>query len=354
MSGQGVGAAPRGLAVDGPDPRILRSWYERAGVRRDPHRAAGSGWDRSGQRAEVGPSVEEQVRMGQHFFPSQLMPHATHPLVRQRGPQTVRAVAARHLFHYLSFTANFETRVVNRATARIAHGETDVHLPTAARADALKIYTDEGYHALYSLDLVARLEVAVRVPALPYRFRPFLDRLDEVGRFALPDQPGLAQMLQVVVFETLVTSILDVVPADPTVLGVVRETVADHARDERRHHAYFAAFFRELWTNLDTSRQLAAGRCLPKLIRHSLEPDLAPAAASLAAAGLTGSEIDAVLGESYPVGRRAADAAVTARHSVRLFRDSGVLEVPGVAEAFAAAGLVSADVEAPEPVGTGE
>ncbi|MBT0768574.1 diiron oxygenase [Kineosporia sp. J2-2] len=307
-----------------PAFRPLDGWYDRAGVRHDPHRRV----------------TEPDPGPGQDFFPRHLMPHTTHPLVQALAPQRVRELEARHLYQYLSFTAHFETRVVNRAALHIAEDGSGVRVGTAARADALKIYTDEGYHALYSLDLVAQLEAATRIPALRHDFRPFLARLDLVGEQALPGRAVLAQLLQVVVFETLVTSILSAVPADPQVLGVVRETVADHARDEGRHHAYFSAFFRELWAGLGPAERAAAARCLPALVRRSLEPELTAHRAALLAAGLTAARVRTVLAESYPAEGTDARIAADARHTVRLFRDCGVLEQPGALDAFASAGLV--------------
>ena len=338
------------LRLAGPDPQILRNWYDRAGVRSGVHRAAGLRAERPGDGEFT--MVAAQLRAGRQFFPLKLMPHVQHPLVERLGPAARHSIAARHLFHYLSFTAHFEVGVVNRATARIAHGHSGIRMPMAARVDALKIYTDEGYHALFSLDLVARMEAATGVPALPYDFQPYLRSLDEIGRHALPGQKVLAQLLQVVVFETLVTSILTEVPADETVLDVVRETVTDHADDERRHHAYFSAFFHELWANLDASERSAVARCLPRLIRQSLNPDLAPAADALRAAGMATNDVMTVLAESYPIERQAEAAAATARHSVRLFQNCGVLELPGAFESFAAAGLFALPPPPPGPAST--
>jgi hypothetical protein len=339
----GPATTKQSMALEGP----LAGWFERAGVRHDPHHLVADlhapsvvpgGGNPIGDTEASG--IEAQLRAGKTFFPLALMPHLTHPIVQALPPDRMRALAARHLYQYLTFTAQFESQVVNRATAQIAAGDTDIDLPIGARVDALKIYTDEGWHALCSLDLVAQLAAATRIPALPYDFRPYLARLDAVGADLLPGRPLLAQLLQVVVFETLVTSILSAVPADPTVLDVVRETVADHARDEGRHHAYFSAFFRELWAGLATSERTAAAQCLPQLIRRSLEPDLTATRATLLAAGLGPQRADTVLADSFPAEGRGAEIARSAKHSIRLFRNCGVLDVPGGRDAFASAGLL--------------
>ncbi|MEV4438841.1 diiron oxygenase [Streptomyces sp. NPDC049577] len=300
-----------------------RDWYERAGVRGGPRRLLG-----------------DELRDGQLFFPPALVPYLDHPRVRALPGPGREALLARHLYHYLEFTAQFETRVVNRATERIAGGRSGLDLATATRLDAYRIYCDEGYHSLYSLDVVDQVSRASGITPLPYDFRPFLDRLDAVGREALPDEPLLAQLLQVVVFEMLITAILNDVPKDPRVLTLVRDVVRDHARDEGWHHAFFARFFRELWHGLTGPQRGRVARCLPGLIRSSLLPDRAPVRAALAAAGLGPTAVAEVVHDAYPRDRVDRGIRDAARHAVRLFEETGVLDVPGGRRAFETAELL--------------
>lgn len=300
-----------------------RDWYDRAGVRGGPRRRLG-----------------DELAAGQLFFPPLLIPYGDHPLVRALPEPRRAEVFARHLFQYLGFTAQFETRVVNRATERIAGGRSGIDVGIPVRLDAYRIYCDEGYHSLYSLDVIDQISTASGISPTPYDFEPFLNRLDQVGEQALPGEPGLAPLLQVVVFEMLITAILNDVPKDPRVLTVVRDIVGDHARDEGWHHAFFARFFRELWAQQPTARRGRVARCLPALIRSSLLPDLRPVRASLAAAGLAPAVVAEVLRDAYPQDRVNTGIRTAARHAVRLFEESGVLEVPGGRDAFEAAELV--------------
>lgn len=268
------------------------------------------------------------------------MPYHDHPLVRALPAPRRAELLARHLFHYLSFTAHFETRVVNRATERIAGGRSGVDTGTDVRLDAYRIYCDEGYHSLYSLDVIDQISTATGITPLPYAFDPFLRRLDATGAQALPDSPVLAQLLQVVVFETLITGILNDVPKDPRVLTVVRDIVRDHAKDEGWHHAFFSRFFRDLWAQQPPARRARIARCAPALIRSSLHPDPRPVRDSLTAAGLTPAAAEDVLRDAYAPDRVNASIRVTARHTVRLFEEAGALDVPGGRDAFHAAELL--------------
>lgn len=303
-----------------------RDWYAKAGVRRDPRRL-----------------LRDELRTGQLYFPPALIPYAGHPLVRALPADAQEALAARHLFQYLGFTTHFETEVVNRATQRIATGRSGVDTGAETRLDAFRIYCDEGYHALYSFDVIRQISDACGVEPVPYDFAPFRDRLDAVGLEALPGQPALAQLLQVVVFETLVTAILNDVPKDGRVLTVVRQIVRDHARDEGWHHAFFSCFFQDLWARQSPRERERVARCLPGLIRSSLLPDLRPVRAALAAAGLGAARVEEVVRDSYPRAATERGMREAARHALRLFEETGVLAVDGARDAFHAAGLLTGD-----------
>ncbi|MET9549245.1 diiron oxygenase [Streptomyces sp. NPDC006627] len=300
-----------------------RDWYERAGVRSGPRRR-----------------LAEELGTRRAFFPPALVPYLNHPRVVALGETRQRELLARHLFQYLDFTAQFETRVVNRATERIAGNRCGVETDVAVRLDAYRIYCDEGYHSLYSLDVIQQVAAASDVTPLAYDFGPFLQQLDAIGTEALPYEPALAQLLQVVVFETLITAVLNDIPKDPDVLTVVRDIVRDHAKDEGWHHVFFARFFRELWAQESAGSRGRIARCLPGLIRCSLLPDLRPVRASLAAAGLAPPAVEEVVHDSYPSVSVDQGIRKASRHAVRLFQEVGAMAVPGGAEAFEAAGLL--------------
>jgi len=193
----------------------LGNWYEAAGVR-------------AGQRR----LFRDETDAGKVFFPEQLVPYLAHEALAQATPQQRRELTVRHLYQFLLATAHLETRVVNRAAELIANGRSGVELPMAARLDAFKVYCDEGYHSLYSLDLADQIAAATGIPVPPWDYGGFVDRLAATAERLLPDAPRLAPLLQVVVFETLITAVLNEIPPDRTVLTVVRDLTRDHARDE--------------------------------------------------------------------------------------------------------------------------
>jgi hypothetical protein len=290
----------------------MDDWYERAGVRGHLRR-----------------TLDEDRETGLVLFPEKQIPYLGHEGLAALPAEARRALVARHLYQYLLFTVHLETKAVNRGVAMVAHNEVDFSVDPQTRLDAFKIYCDEGYHALYSLDIIQQIEAATGIAAQPYDFHPRLDRLDRTGDRFLPEHPGLAKLLQVVVFETVVTSILSDVPRDPTVYRVVRDVVGDHARDEVYHHAFFVKFFRELWANLPSGLRPSVARSLPRFIDDCLRPDLAPIRASLRAAGLSPQVVEDILDDCYSEAAVRASIRSASRHTVRLFESVGAFDVPG-------------------------
>ncbi|MFJ4949534.1 diiron oxygenase [Streptomyces sp. NPDC088760] len=301
--------------------KVFESWYDKAGVRATPRRLT--------------PQDRDVLKQ---FFPKHLIPHLNHPLVEAQEAPLRRYVAAQHLYQWLNFTAEFEVSVVLRATQRIADNKSGLELSRRLRMDAFKICVDENYHALYSMDAVDQLEHRSGIKSLDYEFQPFLARLDGVAD-AHPSHRQLVQLLQVVVFETLITALLNDVPKDTGVITLVRDIVKDHAIDEGRHHAYFAEFFKHLWGQLTTRERRLVARLLPEIIVESLQPATRSARAALRHAGLSDDAVNTVINESYDRVSVLNGIIHASARTVALFEECGVLDIPEGRDAFARAGF---------------
>jgi P-aminobenzoate N-oxygenase AurF len=309
---------PRDRAgVAGP----LDQWYQRAGVRTGVRRM-----------------FDDETRQGKVFFPAALVPHLTHEAVRELPPERHRELAVRHLYQFLLSATHLETRIVNRAAELIANNRAGLQLPAAARLDAFKIYCDEGYHALYSLDLADQIAASTGIAIPRGDYGGLVDGLVDAGRRLLPDEPRLAALLQAVVFETLITAVLNELPADGSVVSTVRDVMRDHARDEGRHHRFFASFLHELWAQLGSGLRPRVARLLPVLIRGCLDWDTAPVRSALRLAGLPADVAQLVVADCYG-GADLDRVRDICQATVRICASAGVLDVPGAAEEFAAHGL---------------
>jgi hypothetical protein len=302
--------------------RVAESWYESAGVRARPRR-----------------TLDEEREEGLAVFPAHLVPHLDHEAVARLGADARGALLAQHFYQYMYFTTHLETRVVNRGTALIAHGQVDLTLDPRARLDAFKIYCDEGYHALFSLDVVQQVEKSLAVPALPYDFAPRMARLEHTAETFLPDHGSLGQLLQVVAFETVVTRFLAQIPRDPGVFQVVREVVDDHVRDEVHHHAYFVKFFKEVWASLSTPLRRQVACAMPHFVNDCLRPDLDPVRAALLSVGLPLDDAESVLADAYREDALTAAVREAGRHTLGLCETVGAFDHPEAREQLHLLGL---------------
>ncbi len=290
-------------------------------------------YDIAGVRSGIRRMFADETDAGKVFYPQRLVPYLAHEGLADLPESQRRALTIRHLYQFLMSTTHLETRVVNTAAELIANNRAGLDLPNTMRLDAFKVYCDEGYHSLYSLDLADQITSATGVAIPPWNYGGIVDWLQETGRRLLPDEPALVPLLQTVVFETLITAVLIEIPNDPSVITAVRDLTRDHAKDEGHHHRFFAQFFHELWANLDHRLREPVAHTLPALVQACLTWDVEPVRASLLMSGVDGATAATVVADVYAETGSNADVC---RATVRTFRSAGVLDVPGAEEAFAA------------------
>lgn len=303
-------APPDELPPDEGYRSPFRTWYERASVRTTPRRMLDS----------------SEIDGKRRYFAPELVPVARHPLIARLPEHVYDEVLVQHLYRYLDFTAKLEYLVVNRTVLGIAHRSVGVPVPEAMRLDAFKMYCDEAYHALFSADLADQVRrttaITPRLPDRPF----FLRRLDEISEDLPASQRPLAELLFVIVSETLISASLAEVPQSTEVFSAVSGAIRDHAVDEGRHHAYFAHFLRRLWDVLDPAGRRTAGALVPRLMDAFLRPDLPALRVELAGYGLARDEVRQVVSEVYAPEVVAAHARSTSQQTRRYFTELGAFD----------------------------
>ena len=310
-------------------------------VRRPDYRSAFTLWD---QQATVRKSpirvLQEEQEKGKFFFPPSLIPATQHPLLIQRGRETMIKATVYHLANYLDFTEVLEHQAVNQVAFDIARGRLGFALPPEMKADAYAIYVDEAYHAKFSADLTRQVLAASRTPEIALPEPRFLKAL-EAATTALPDPlKPLARTFFVIVSETLITGVLTRVPHDESVVTVVREVIADHAEDERRHHAYFSQLLHALWPQLAEDHQQSLGQLIPDFILGFLNPDTDAVTKWLGAIGLSDLETKTVIAEAYSDAATLEAARNASKPTIRHCESSGLLNDSLIRDAFATKGLL--------------
>ena len=302
----------------------LERWDKQASVRVKPQRTF----------------VEEET-IGKIYFPPELVPVSRHSMVSALGDEALREILIQRLYTYLGFTAQLEHDVVNHVTKIIAQRKLGVTFPWEMVFDAHKIYCDEAYHALFSVDLAHQIEVATGVKPHIVEQSRCLTRLQEIVATVPQDLRQLAEVFFSIVSETLITSILSDIPKDKRVMHTVREVIADHAEDEGRHHAYFAKVLEFLWPLLGERERRVIGPLLPQFIQAFLEPDYEAAAYELAGCGLKPEEVQQVIYESYPRDKILAGIKSGSQATIRHFQRNGLFEDTRIVDAFQKAGLIN-------------
>jgi hypothetical protein len=277
---------------------------------------------------------------GTLFFSPSLVPTLGHPLVAGLGEDRWRALLVHHLYTYLDFTAELEHRLVNWVTLRLARNELGIRLPGDLRFDAHKLYCDEAYHALMSVDVMRQVEEATGIHPLEGARPALLDELEAELEGLDDGQRRAALLLFVIVSETLISETLRKIPQDQRVMLAIRESISDHAHDESYHHAYFSAVLHLVWPQLTDELRERVGPLVPRFIELFLKPDRLAIERSLEACGVPGACVHGVVNTAYTPDRLTRDARRTGRATIRLFAGVGALETKPVADAFRSAGLV--------------
>jgi hypothetical protein len=305
----------------------LRKWEQRAAVRTQPRRV-------------IAPSMDVI------FFPPELFPPANHPLVAERGPDAVRRLLVHRLYSYMDFTIQLEQFAVLPVCTQISRARAGVALPGDMRMDAFKISTDEAWHAQFSFDMLTQVQECTSVPASLPDVPQFIVRIDQIRRQLDADLHGVDRLVFSIISETLISRLLSDLPRDHRLPEGVRELVADHAEDERRHHAYFTDLLSYIWPALSRDQQRRIGPWIPAFIFAFMEPDYLAAAYALHEIGLTSRETEQVIAESYPAEAVRRSIAGSARATVRNFMRVGALRDSATEEAFAGAGLLAEGLSA--------
>jgi hypothetical protein len=268
-------------------------------------------------------------------FSPELVPLASHQAIAIDSNRWMTVLAYRLLAH-LQFTTLLELNHVNPVCSTLAQGRAPISLTTEQKNDALRIYCDEGGHALFVEMLSMKVEETFSldhsVIGRP-QFERTLDRL--ISEHQSRISPNLIKLFFVTISETLVTKVLNDVPSDPRVASIVRDVIGDHAADEALHSVYFRHLFPILWHHLSPYEQEEMGQLLPQLVWAFLGPDRQYEYNILRHLGFNREEADGILEEVYVSKQVAAGVKQAAKPTLKMFDNCGVFSIFSIQQAFA-------------------
>lgn len=268
-------------------------------------------------------------------FSPDLVPLAAHPAIASE-PTHRETILAYRLLAHLQFTTLLELSHVNPVCSSLAQGRAPISLSTLQRNDALRIYCDEGGHALFIELFSTQVEEAFGINRAVIG-RPQFDRIIEkiIAEHQSRLSPNLIKLFFVMISETLVTKILNSVPHDPQVAPIVRTVIGDHAADEALHSVYFRGLFPVLWQSLASYEQEEMGQLLPQLVWAFLSPDRQLEYSTLQHLGFNAKDSEGILEEVYIPSQIAQVVRQSANPTLKMFAAAGVFENPAIERVFA-------------------
>lgn len=320
-----LSADPQEVPVSWALRFTLGDWNNRASVRTSQH------------DYQLPDDVLQQLET-RHWFPPAFLPYLSHPAIRQAGTTVMHRLTANHLVHFLDYTTMLEHRIVNRAVETIVHGELPLYIPPAMKTAALQLYTDEGYHALFSNRLaeqIASLHGFVERPVMPLR----ITRLNAlIARTPQHNRP-LAWFLLGFVSETIIARELLEVCRD-SLVSSVSDMLRDHLADEARHSRYFADVFHYLWMTLNGRQRTFSAKMLVEIIAVFFETDQRWLQQSLRGAGIADAAIKEIVDALIEplASRQRAKSGATA--TLDALNKAGFFALPNNRKLFAKAGLI--------------
>lgn len=303
----------------------LRDWDNRASVRSSTH------------DYQLPDDVQQQLQ-SRYWFPPAFLPYLAHPAIQAAGREVLHRLTANHLVHFLDYTTLLEHRIVNRAVEVIAHRELPIYVPLPMKHAALQLYTDEGYHALFSNRLaeqIAGLYGITGRPTIPRR----ITRMNAMIARTPEKNRALAWFLLGFVSETIIArELLDI--CRDTLVSSVNDMLRDHLADEARHSRYFAEVFHYCWLSMNSRQRTFVSRTLLEIIGIFFEVDERWLQQSLRGAGIADSDVMEIVGGMATVQANRARARSGCIATVDALRKAGFFATPHNQTLFAKAGLI--------------
>lgn len=305
------------MAKDYSLESVFRDWNETASVRCRPKRV-----------------LTPEHLNDKYFFPPESTQILMHPLLSNIGDDKKREVLIHQLYTYLNFTQYLEHEAICVVSYKISMGKYKFDMPHMFRASARKIYVDEIYHWMFSIDFAEEIEVLTGVKNLEECEPHFLRTLRDITEGLTTEQQELALLFFTTIAETLITPTMGKFPKDERLVVPVRELIGDHSADELRHLRYFIDLFHFIWEQIDPVDKHTLCLLLPKMIYGYFEPDFYRITQLLMLMGYTNEDIQKIISETYPRNKVMENIMASSAATMKLFRDVGMFEDQEVKCAF--------------------
>tara|TARA_X000000950_G_scaffold286425_1_gene395286 strand:+ start:3548 stop:4504 length:957 start_codon:yes stop_codon:yes gene_type:complete len=250
-------------------------------------------------------------------------------------------VTALQLLEFLIKTTKFEVDHVNRVANSLALGKYKFDIPKVLKLDALKIYTDEGYHAYFSQKISDQIMdyLNVKDDLMPYVVK-FFDKVDNIKSKFDEKYDYLSDLSSVIIAESMICQDIS-----EEMKGIVYEPIRimfrEHLHDEYFHANFFKTIFKILWPQLSSEEKEIMGQNLLDAMNVFAEPRTDIYFYSLSKIGFSNEIISKCIDDIYKNDEwKVEKAKKRMSHSLKLLDRCGVFEIQSLKKKFEHRGFI--------------
>jgi hypothetical protein len=203
---------------------------------------------------------------------STFCPILNHEKFKHLDKRQKKYVTGLQLLEFVIKTTKFEVDHVNRVANSIALGKYKFDIPKVLKLDALKIYTDEGYHAYFSQKISDQIMdyLNIKDDLMPYVIK-FFDKVDNIKLKFDKKYHYLSDLSSVIVSESMICNDIS-----EEMKGIVYEPIRvmfkEHLHDEYFHSNFFGTIFKIIWPQLSDKEKEIMGQNLIDAMNVFAEP----------------------------------------------------------------------------------
>ena len=264
-----------------------------------------------------------------------------HENLKSLNDDQKKFVLGTQLLEFVSKTTIMEVDYVNKVANNIALGKYNFDIPNLLKLDALKIYTDEGYHAHFSQKMYDQIKEYYNIEDdLNIYTKDFFNKVDKIGSSHEKKYDHLSQLALVIVSELIIvqdmTDEMKGIVYEP-----IREMFKNHILDETYHANYFKTVFQIIWPQLSEKEKEIMGLNLLESIIILGEPRVSIYYYSLSRLGFTNDFISRCIKEIYETEEWKVNKIKKRMSQIFKLLDScGVFKIPSVDKEFKNKGFI--------------
>lgn len=259
-----------------------------------------------------------------------------HPKLCGLTPAQQEYVKGTQLLEFVTKQTRFEVECVNWVASRLAHGKYSFELTEQLKLDALKIYTDEAYHAYYTQKIADQIRTFYGVDEedMADCVEDFFEKIEAVFASFPPKHRSLSMLAFVIAGESQIVSDISE-QMKGIVFEPIRAMFRDHMRDEVFHAHFFAKVFKLCWPQLSHEEKEIMGLSFCAAMELLGAPRTAIYYLSLAKLGYSSHDISGFIKDVYD-NKEWLTTKVSARMqpTLDLLHQHGVFQISSVDNAF--------------------